>query len=64
VIRRAAEREPVTGLVEAPDLETLTAGEAVVRALTRWALVRLDNGRPVRIPVAVIGDFITEENDA
>lgn len=64
VIRRAAEREPVTGLVEAPDIDALTAGEAVVRAMTRWALVRLDSGRPVRIPAAVVDDFITEEGDA
>ena len=64
VIRRATEGEPVTGLVEAPDLDALTAGEAVVRAVTRWALVRLDNGRPVRIPTAVAADLIVEEEDA
>jgi acyl-CoA thioesterase FadM len=64
VIRRAAETEPVSGLVADPDLDALTAGEAVVRAVTRWALVRLDTGRPVRIPAAVVDDFITREGDA
>jgi acyl-CoA thioester hydrolase len=64
VIRRAAADEPVTGLVEAPDLDALTAGEAVVRALTRWALVRLDTGRPVRIPPAVADDFVVREREA
>ena len=64
VIRRAAEREPATGLIEHPDVDALIAGEVVVRALTRWALVRLDSGRPVRIPATVVGDFIMEEGAA
>jgi acyl-CoA thioester hydrolase len=63
-IRRAADDEPVTGLIERPDLDALIAGETVVRAITRWALVRLDDGRPVRIPVAVMDDFVVEERDA
>lgn len=63
VIRRARETEPVTGLVEHPDLDALTAGETIVRAVTRWALVRTDAGRPVRIPAAVADDFIVREAD-
>jgi YbgC/YbaW family acyl-CoA thioester hydrolase len=63
VIRRAAEREPVSGLVEAPDIDALAAGDVAVRALTRWALVRLDSGRPVRIPPVVVDDFIIEERE-
>lgn len=62
VIRRAGEdAEP--GLIEHPDLDALQQGEIVVRALTRWALVRMDTGRPIRIPQRVIDDFVltTEE---
>ncbi len=64
VIRRAREPEPAAGLIEHPDLNALTTGEVVVRAVTRWALVRLDTGRPVRIPPTVVDDFIIEERDA
>jgi acyl-CoA thioester hydrolase len=62
VIRRAIDDEPA-GLVHDPDLDALTAGEAIVRAATRWALVRRDTGRPVRIPAALIDDFFAREGD-
>jgi hypothetical protein len=59
VIRRATGDGGEASLIDNPDIGALEQGEIVARAITRWALVRMDTGRPVRIPQPVIDDFVT-----
>lgn len=68
VIRRAdgGTSEPESELIEAPDIATFERGEVIVRALTRWALIRRDAVRPIRIPARVVDGFVIndeEQND-
>lgn len=66
VIRRTSEAPGEAGLIQHPDVTQLEQGDVVVRAQTRWALVRRDTVRPVRIPARIIDDFVMkiEENEA
>lgn len=61
VIRRVPDGGLDPELIGDPDVSSLEEGEILVRALTRWALVRRDTGRPMRIPVQVVNDFVRVE---
>lgn len=61
IIRRAQGAGMDPELIREPDIRSLEVGEVLVRALTRWALVRRDTGRPMRIPVQVVSDFVRVE---
>lgn len=50
------------GLMAMPDTSAFHAGDVVVTAQTRWALIRPDTSRPIRIPRRVIDDFVISEN--
>lgn len=63
VVRRVAGGAMEPTLIETPDIAALEQGEVVVRALTRWALVRRDDMRPMRIPPQVISDFVISEEE-
>ncbi|HYH11295.1 MAG TPA: acyl-CoA thioesterase [Thermomicrobiales bacterium] len=63
VIRRADEERLEAGLVEHPNTAALDQGEVLVRALTRWALVRRDAMRPIRIPSQVVNGFVLPEEE-
>ena len=64
VVRRVAEPAGEPELIARPDLAALSTGEALVRAVTRWALVSLDPVRPLRIPKRVIDAFIEPVNNS
>lgn len=55
------EPEPA-GLIAQPDIAIYQAGELLVTAQTRWALIRRDDVRPMRIPRRVIDDFVVLES--
>ncbi len=54
--------EEADGLITMPDVSAFHAGDVVVTAQTRWALIRLDTLRPIRIPRRVIDDFVISED--
>lgn len=58
IIRRTDEEGLQRGLIESPDITSFDRGEVLARALTRWALVRRDAMRPMRIPSQVVDDFV------
>ena len=60
VIREAASDTHVVdgGLVTHPEITDYQSGDVIVTAQTRWAFVRRDTGRPIRIPGGVVGDFV------
>lgn len=64
VIRRVGEgeEEGVAGLEIHPDVSAFHTSGMVVTAQTRWALVRSDTMRPMRIPLRVIDDFVDKVN--
>lgn len=51
---------PNTALIDGDDLPEGPHHLLVVSARTEWAFVDLDRGRPVRIPEAVVRDFLKE----
>jgi acyl-CoA thioester hydrolase len=59
VIRRASDAHTAPELIDQPDVAAFGEGEVLVRAVTRWALIRRDTMRPMRIPKRVIDDFVT-----
>ena len=66
VIRRAEGGTFEPELIEMPDTGAFERGEVIVRALTRWALIRRDAVRPIRIPARVVDGFVIndeEQND-
>ncbi|HEV2129280.1 MAG TPA: acyl-CoA thioesterase [Thermomicrobiales bacterium] len=63
VIRRAIAPNGTPELIEGPDVAALESGEVLVRAVTRWALIRREAARPLRIPKRVIDDFLETGDD-
>jgi acyl-CoA thioester hydrolase len=61
VIRRASDAHSAPELIDQPDMVALGQGEILVRAVTRWALIRRDTMRPMRIPKRVIEDFVESQ---
>jgi len=60
VIRKVANGdEPGSpGLINTPNIPDFESGDVVVKAQTRWALVRRDTGRPMPVPRRVIDSFV------
>lgn len=58
VIRRVGDELVERGIIPEPDVAQFGQGDVVVRAQTRWAMIRRDTMRPMRIPARVIDDFV------
>ena len=59
VIRRAEVPYGPPELIRDPDVSSFDTGDVLARAVTRWAFVQREPVRPIRIPAAVLGDFLT-----
>jgi acyl-CoA thioester hydrolase len=51
---------PASDLVPGEAIAEPDRASLVVRATTEWAFADIERGRPVRIPVALVADFLTE----
>jgi acyl-CoA thioester hydrolase len=53
---------PPSRLIAGGELEPANRAHPVVSAVTEWAFVDVERGRPVRIPDVVKNDFLDEDN--